>query len=42
MLFLVDKNWLLVTIGTGVFLLAAWMSVEAVIAFVKRKNKDLA
>ncbi len=42
MLFLADKNWLLVTIGTGVFLLAAWMSVEAVIAFVKRKNKNLA
>ena len=31
--FLADKNWLLVVIGAGIFALALWMTVEAVIAF---------
>jgi carbon starvation protein len=31
--FIADKNWLLVTIGAGIFALALWMTVEAVIAF---------
>jgi len=31
--FLADKNWLLVTIGAGIFALALWMTVEALIAF---------
>ncbi len=33
MLFVGDKNWLLVVIGAGIFVLALWMAVEAVIAF---------
>jgi len=32
-IFIADKNWLLVTIGAGIFALALWMTVEAVIAF---------
>jgi carbon starvation protein len=31
-IFLADKNWLLVTIGAGIFALALWMTVEALIA----------
>ena len=31
--FLADKNWILVAIGTEIFALALWMTVEAVIAF---------
>jgi carbon starvation protein len=34
-IFIQDKAWLLVTIGGGVFLLAAWMTVETVILFFK-------
>jgi carbon starvation protein len=34
MRFLADENWLLVAIGGGIFLLALWMVVETVIAFV--------
>ncbi|GAI84756.1 unnamed protein product, partial [marine sediment metagenome] len=33
MIFINKKNWLLVTIGAGIFALALWMTVEAVIAF---------
>jgi len=33
MIFLADRNWLLVTIGAGIFALALWMTVEALIAF---------
>ena len=33
MIFLADENWLLVTIGGGIFALALWMTVEALIAF---------
>ena len=33
MIFLGDGNWLLVTIGAGIFALALWMTVEALIAF---------
>ena len=34
MVFLVNENWLLVVIGAGIFALALWMTVEAVIAFL--------
>jgi len=33
MFFLADKNWLLVTIGAGIFILAVWMTVEAIMSF---------
>jgi len=33
MVFIGDKNWLLVAIGAGIFVLALWMAVEALIAF---------
>jgi hypothetical protein len=33
MVFLVNENWLLVVIGAGIFALALWMTVEAVVAF---------
>ncbi len=33
MRFLADKNWILVTIGAQIFVLALWMTIEAVIAF---------
>ncbi len=33
MFFIADKNWLLVTIGAGTFILALWMTVEAIISF---------
>jgi len=33
MIFLADRNWLLVTIGAGIFALALWMTVEALTAF---------
>ena len=33
--FWTDKNWLLVGIGAGIFALALWMTVEAVVAFVR-------
>ena len=33
MIFINKKSWLLVTIGAGIFALALWMTVEAVIAF---------
>ncbi|GAH52513.1 unnamed protein product, partial [marine sediment metagenome] len=32
-IFLANKNWLLVTIGAGIFALALWMTVEAFMAF---------
>jgi len=34
MRFLADKNWILVTIGGQIFVLALWMTVEAIIAFL--------
>jgi carbon starvation protein len=37
-IFLADRNWLLVTIGAGIFALALWMTVEAAIAF-RSSNK---
>ncbi len=37
MIFLGEKNWLLVTIGAGIFALALWMTVEALMAFGKLK-----
>ena len=33
MVFLASKNWLLFTVGAGIFALALWMTVEAIIAF---------
>ena len=33
-IFLADRNWLLVTIGAGIFALALWMTIEALIAFL--------
>jgi len=33
MIFIAEKNWLLVTIGAGIFILALWMTVEAVATF---------
>ncbi len=33
MIFIAEKNWLLVTLGTGIFVLPFWMTVEAVRAF---------
>jgi carbon starvation protein len=33
--FIDDKNWLLVVIGGGIFLLAIWMVIETVIVFFK-------
>jgi carbon starvation protein len=33
-----NKNWLLVGIGVGIFILALWMTVEAFIAFVIPKR----
>jgi carbon starvation protein len=33
MLFLSEKNWLLVLVGGGIFALALWMTVEALITF---------
>ena len=38
MIFLADKNWLLVTIGAVIFALALWMTVEALIAFLAPKR----
>ena len=38
--FIADKNWLLVTIGSGIFVLALWMVVEAAIAFVTRSGSS--
>ena len=35
MIFLADGNWLLVAIGGVIILLALWMTVEAIIAFVR-------
>ncbi|GAI78307.1 unnamed protein product [marine sediment metagenome] len=32
-IFLADENWLLVTIGGGIFVLALWMTVEAFVTF---------
>jgi carbon starvation protein len=36
MIFLDEGNWLLVTIGAGIFILALWMTAEAVITFCKK------
>jgi len=36
MKFISQKNWLLVTIGAGIFVLAMWMAIEAIIAFFTR------
>jgi multisubunit Na+/H+ antiporter MnhB subunit len=33
MLFLRERNWLLVIVGGGIFALALWMTVEALITF---------
>jgi hypothetical protein len=31
--FFAEEKWLLVVIGAGIFILAFWMTIEAVIAF---------
>jgi carbon starvation protein len=36
-----DQNWLLVTIGGGIYALALWMTVESVISFFNIKKKQL-
>jgi len=33
MIFLAEENWLLVIIGAGIFVLALWVTIEALIAF---------
>ena len=38
--FIQKKNWLLVIIGSGISVLALWMTVEAVIAFVHPRSID--
>jgi len=38
--FLRNKDWLLVGIGGGIFLLALWMTVEAVIAFREVRSAE--
>lgn len=38
--FINKGNWLLVTIGAGIFLLALWMTIEAFITFGSRNSKD--
>jgi carbon starvation protein len=38
MIFLSNRNWLLVGIGSGIFALALWMTVEALVAFVVRRR----
>ena len=35
-IFLDERSWLLVTIGAGIFILALWMTAEAVITFCKK------
>lgn len=37
--FLADRNWLLVSISSGIFLLAIWMTVEAAIAFFSQTDR---
>ncbi len=39
MAFLRDRNWLLAGIGAGIFVLALWMTVEAVIAFGRPRQR---
>jgi len=42
MIFIGEKNWLLVGIGAGLFVLALWMTVETAIAFVTRRAEPAA
>ncbi|MBN2183645.1 MAG: carbon starvation protein A [Sedimentisphaerales bacterium] len=35
-----QKNWLLTIIGGGIFLLALWMTIEAIITFKFKNSKD--
>jgi len=39
-MFMRNQDWLLVVIGAVIFLLAAWMTVEAVIVFFKGPKAD--
>ena len=39
-MFIRNQDWLLVVIGAVIFLLAAWMTVEAVIVFFKGPKAD--
>ena len=38
--FIDDKNWLLVTIGGGIFALAIWMTIETAIVFFASGKKE--
>lgn len=38
MIFIQKENWLLVTIGAGIFALSLWMTIEALITFITPKN----
>ena len=39
--YLAQKNWLLLVIGAGISILAAWMTIEALIVFKQNKiTKD--
>ena len=37
--FIDEQNWLLVTIGAGIFILAIWMTIETAIVFLSTKKK---
>jgi len=41
MIFHADKNWLLVSLGAGIFTLALWMTVEALIVFWTLHSTEL-
>ncbi len=36
--FYAQKNWLLVSIGLFVFILAAWMTIETAFLFIKKRR----
>ncbi len=38
--FISKGNWLLVTIGAGIFILSLWMTIEALITFLSKGSKD--
>jgi hypothetical protein len=40
-MFMRNQDWLLVAIGAVIFLLAAWMTVEAVIVFFEGPKTNL-
>ena len=38
MVFIAERNWLLIIIGSGIFILAWWMIIEAVIVFFRERR----